>query len=61
MKVTKVTYEQLVNTGNYENRRYGIEVTPEAGEDLRNVFLDAKEQVEEWIDTDAEIEAGRRK
>jgi hypothetical protein len=56
MQVTKLTYEKLVNTGNYENRRYGLEVTSSDSEYVLDTFNDARELVNRMIKTDFDMD-----
>ncbi len=49
MKATKVIYSRLISKGNYENAKIEIELEVEQGEKASDVFLKAKEFVENRI------------
>lgn len=49
MKATKVIYSRLISKGNYENAKIEIELEVEQGEKASEVFLKAKEFVENRI------------
>lgn len=52
MKIKEVTYEQLINTGNYENRKYGIKILCEENDDPEEVFEYARSQLDIFISGD---------
>lgn len=46
MKPTKISYQQVRNTGNYENIRIEVEVEINEGETVADAVAFAKEQVQ---------------
>ncbi len=56
MKVTQVTYEKLINTGQFSHERYGITVELEEGEKAEDAFDSAKKVVERQVDCPSEQE-----
>lgn len=64
MKVTIVRYEKLVNLGNYENQKLGVEVQLEDGETPSEAVQRAKAFVDAHVtpkaDTNYDIEQARR-
>ncbi|MCB0515164.1 MAG: hypothetical protein KDD49_03760 [Bacteroidetes bacterium] len=49
MKATRIIYSRLISKGNYENAKIEIELQVEEGEKASEVFLKAKEFVENRI------------
>ncbi len=64
MKATKVIYSRLISKGNYENAKIEIELEVEEGERASDVFLKAKEFVENRIAveklSDYKVESAKR-
>lgn len=48
MKVTSISYQKTFPLGPYLNERVGIEIEVEEGDALEEVFLFAKNQVNDW-------------
>ena len=45
MKVSKINYERLVNTGDYSHEKYGIEIVLDEGEKAQDAIDNAKKLV----------------
>lgn len=56
MRVERVTYERLVNLGNYENERAQATVILNEGESVSDAFIMAKGEVMESLDLEVKIE-----
>jgi hypothetical protein len=64
MKVTIVRFEKLINLGNYENQKLGVEVQLDEGETPSEAIKRAKAFVESHlapkVDTNYDIEQAKR-
>lgn len=49
MNVKKISYEKLVNTGNYEHERYGIEIEIDKNEEVQDAIDKAKEFIQHQL------------
>ena len=56
MKARKVKYERLVNTGNYSNEKYGIEVILEKGEKVEEAIKKAKRLVNRQLSVPSDVD-----
>jgi hypothetical protein len=55
MKVTKISYEKLVNTGDYEHERYGIEIEIDENDEAQAAIDKAKQFVQHQIQSGSEM------
>ena len=49
MKITKISYGQIRNTGNYENAKADIEVTINEGDNVEEAIYMAKQAVKKAL------------
>ncbi len=56
MRAKTVSYERLINTGNYTHEKYGIEIELDNNDKAENAMLIAKRFVERQISHPTDIE-----
>ena len=59
MKITAVHFSALVNTGNYENEKVGLDARLEEGETVEQVVEALKDQVFALLDRSDKLQARR--
>ena len=50
MRVSKINYERLINTGDYSHEKYGVEIILDEGEKAQDAIDNAKKLVGRQIE-----------
>jgi hypothetical protein len=56
MKVSKINYERLINTGDYSHEKYGMEIVLDEDEKAQEAFDKAKNLINKQIDIPSDSE-----